>query len=126
MQKLMLAVLIAAMVHIPTAEASYIGSLNSDFPYTLEVTTTSRVAVTILFVVKGRLDVEEILVFDSTSPALTRTIPPRVDRIIFMADASPNGNGVVKISQGTTTRFEVPVNPHDAIVVDPCKGDPCS
>ena len=126
MKKLVLALLVAAVVHVPTAEAAYLGCLDSAQPYTLGVTTTSRVAITILVITtRSRLDVEETLLFDSTSPPLLRTLPPRAVRMIFVLDSSQNGNGVVQITQGFLVRFEVPVADNNNAVIDVHPGPFC-
>ncbi|HEY3104274.1 MAG TPA: hypothetical protein VGJ69_11820 [Pyrinomonadaceae bacterium] len=112
-----LAVLVVTLVAVRPAGATYVGRL-AQGDYTLEVQTTSKVAITILVVTsRGKLDVEEVLLFDGATPPKTFTIQRNVLRIIFEADAQQNSDGLVTITQGTT-RFEVPVDPHDNIVAD--------
>jgi hypothetical protein len=118
-----LAVLVVALVAVGPAEATYLGTLATG-DYTLEVQTAAKVAITILVVTsRGRLEVEEVLLFDPSTPGQTLTIRRNVARIILVADALQGGTGLVKINQGTPTSggptlFEVPVAPHDDIVID--------
>jgi hypothetical protein len=78
------------------------------------VGTTSALAVTFLLITsKGRLDVEEVLVFfpTNTTPQF-RTIPRNVDRVIIKLDGTPNSTSLVKITQGSQ-RFELTIDGHD-------------
>jgi hypothetical protein len=112
-----LAVLVVALVAVWPAEASYLGTL-APGTYTLEVQTPTTVSITILVVTsRGKLDVEEVLLFEAGISGQTHTIQRNVIRIIFEADATLSGTGLVRITQGTTTK-EVPVAPHDNIVFD--------
>lgn len=107
------------------AQAQYLGCLESSSPYTLEVNTTSSVALTMLVATsRGRLDVEMIRVFDQNSIE-QHTFPRSADRVIFMADAPVNGSGVLKITQGARM-FQVQIAPHAAAVIDLKPGPICT
>jgi len=113
------AVLVVTLAAARPAEADYIGSFVAGSEYVLEVNTASRVAITILVITaNGKLSVDDVLLFESTTPPQTRVFPRNSIRLIFKADSSVNGTGVVKITQGVTTRFEVPVNGHTEVVAD--------
>jgi hypothetical protein len=121
-----LCVLAMVMLTYTPAQAEYLGCLRSDTQYTLEVNTTTRVALTILLVTtRGRLEVEEILAFDPPAyAAQVRTFPRNIDRVILVADAPINGSGILKITQGTS-RFELSVTPHAEAVIDLSPGPIC-
>ena len=113
-----LAVVVATIVAARPAEATYVGTLEQASPYTLEVTTVTEIAITILVVTsRGRLDVEDTLTLNAGSGVQTRTIPRNAVRIIFKADGLQGTSGAVKIRQGNTL-YEVPIAPHDDVVAD--------
>ncbi|HEY2933514.1 MAG TPA: hypothetical protein VGK99_17375 [Acidobacteriota bacterium] len=117
----------ALILTCASAQAQYLGCFESNHPYTLEVFTSSKVALTILQVTsKGRLDVEEIRVFDSSSTVVpeSRTLPRNVDRLIFMAHTSVNGYTILKLTQGTQM-FEVTAMPNAEVVIDLSPGPLC-
>ncbi len=112
-------VLVATVVEVRPAKAAYFSTFTQSTPYTFEVQTATKVAVTFLLVTsKGRLDVEEILVFDDTNTtAQVRTIPRNVNRVIIKLDSPLNGSGIVKLTQGTS-KFELRVEGHEEAVFD--------
>ena len=112
-------VLVVTVVAVRPAEASYLGKFSRSQPYTFEVQTTSLVSVTFLLVTsKGRLDVEDVLVFDeSNTVPQSRAIPHNVDRVIIKLDSSVGSRGLVKVTQGTS-RFEITVEGHEEVVFD--------
>jgi hypothetical protein len=96
----------------------YLGTLVQAQPYTLEVTTLSKVALTVINVRRDRISEVELLTFDSSNTtAQSRTIPNNVGRILFVANAGVNGTGIVKINQGAQI-FDVILAPDADISFD--------
>jgi hypothetical protein len=87
-----LCALAMVMVTYTPARAEYVGTFTQSTPYTFEVQTTTKVAVTFLLITsKGRLDVEDVLTFDAnTVGAQQRTIPRNIDRVIVKVDVPTN------------------------------------
>jgi hypothetical protein len=122
MRKLLAAVLAAALVAVPTAEAEYLGSVPRAAGYTLEVVTTGRVAVTTLLVTqRGSAIAEAVDVFDGsagTPPApVARAIPRKAVRLILVVDAPPTGSAHVKVTAGGKV-FESVAAPSATIQLD--------
>ena len=112
-RKLLLVLVLAVLLHVQTAEAVYLGEFTVSDGYTLEVVTQSRVSLTIQAVIRGRLEVVDLLRFDGTTtppPAIVMTIPARADRVILSADVlqpgTTSGSALIRLISGGD-RFEV-------------------
>ena len=98
LKKLTLALLIAAVVNVPAAEAILIplpgGGLQSGVPYTFRISANvTDVAVMLQALVRNRLELEETV----TAPAgatvdLPFTIPSRATQVILMLDPAMIGS----------------------------------
>ncbi len=129
--KLILAVLGAAALGIPRAEAACYGSrLQAGSTYTFRINDAGvGNATTLLSVNRGRLEVEEV---GAASPAefvqIPLTVPPKASRIILMVDircldTSPVSCGEATVdvlnADGNTVLPAVTVaNVHEELVFD--------
>jgi hypothetical protein len=95
MKKLTLALLIAAVVNVPAAQAVFIplslqpgGPLHAGVPYTFRIADAANgTAVMLQAVVRGRLELEETLTVPTGSLVdLVFTIPSRASRVILVLD----------------------------------------
>src|SRR5438046_8461702 len=97
-KKLMLALLIAAVVNVPAAEAILIplpgGGLQSSVPYIFRISAdTTDVAVIVQAVVRNRLDLEQTSTVPAgTSLDLNLTIPSRASQVILVLDPAMTGS----------------------------------
>jgi hypothetical protein len=124
MKKLtVLAVLALSVLGLRPAQGAYFGTYQEGLPYILEVTTNGLVSITILVVTTtGKLQVDDVLVFEPAQPSQTRTIPRNALRMIFSVDVTQNDSALIKMGQGTH-RLELPVgggdgHQHDELVID--------
>jgi hypothetical protein len=89
MKKLLLALLIAAVLNIPAAEAILVpipgGGLQSG--YTIRISVDTDTAVMLQAIIRSRLELEDILTVSSgASVDLSVTIPSRTSRVILVLD----------------------------------------
>jgi hypothetical protein len=91
-KKLMLALLVAAVVNVPAAEAILIplpaGGLQSGVPYIFRISANiTDVAVKVVALVRNRLDLEQTLnVPAGATVDLPFTIPSRTSQVILVLD----------------------------------------
>jgi hypothetical protein len=96
-QKLMLALLVAAVVNVPAAEAILIpvpaGGLQSGVPYIFRISANiTDVAVKVEALVRNRLDLEQTLnVPAGAAVDLAFTIPSRTSQVILVLDPAMVG-----------------------------------
>jgi hypothetical protein len=96
-KKLMLALLVAAVVNVPAAEAILIplpaGGLQSGVPYIFRISANiTDVAVKVEALVRNRLDVEQALnVPAGATVDLLFTIPSRTSQVILVLDPAMVG-----------------------------------
>jgi hypothetical protein len=96
-KKLMLALLVAAVVNVPAAEAILIplpaGGLQSGVPYIFRISANiTDVAVKVEALVRNRLDVEQALnVPAGATVDLLFTIPSRTSQVILVLDPAMLG-----------------------------------
>jgi hypothetical protein len=95
----------------------YLGNLSSASSYTLEVQTTSKVAVTVVNIRRDRISEVEILTFDPTTGVQSRSVSNNVGRLVFLAGTSVGNSAVIKIAQGTD-KFEVTITPDGDLQFD--------
>ena len=100
MKKLTFALLIAAVVNVPVAEAIFIPlseqpgrPLQAGVPYTFRIGDAANgTAVMLQAVVRSRLELEETVAVPSgSSVELAFTIPSRASRVILVLDLVLNG-----------------------------------
>jgi hypothetical protein len=97
MKKLMLALLIAAFVNVPPAEAILIplpgGGLQSGVPYVFRISAnTSDVAVTLQALLRNRLELEQTLLLPAGATVdLPFTIPSRTSQVLLVLDPAMIG-----------------------------------
>jgi hypothetical protein len=135
MRKLTLALLIAAVVNVPVAEAIFIplseqpgGPLRAGVPYTFRVGDAANgTAVMLQAVVRNRLELEETLTVPSGSSVdLAFTIPSRASRVILVLDLVLNGEVTVTVldQNGNTVipprtfSFSTDPDPHLEVVYE--------
>ena len=119
-KKLMLALLIAAVVNVPAAEAILIplpgGGLQSSVPYIFRISAdTTDVAVIVQAVVRNRLDLEQTSTVPAgTSLDLNLTIPSRASQVILVLDPAMTGSDPQSFGDVTVTILDqnlVPIIP---------------
>jgi hypothetical protein len=116
MKKLIFAVITAALLHVPTAKAAYIGTFTGN-SYLFEVVAPSGVetAVTFMSVVRGRLQVDNIITFNGNLPTTMIPLPTRADRIILLIDTR-GGLALIRVNGGVPQ--EVGADPEARVVAD--------
>jgi hypothetical protein len=118
MKKLMLALITAAaLVHIPSAKAVYIGTFTAGSFYSFEIATGVSVetAVTFMSVVRGRLQIDNIITVNGSVPPTNIPVPAHADRVILLADTR-GGSALIRVNGGVPQ--EVSANPEARIVAD--------
>jgi hypothetical protein len=116
-EKLMLAVLVAALVQSPAAVAAYIGTISGQTGYTVEISAGASVttSVTFLSVVRGRLEVDDVMTVNGNLPPIPITISRSAERGILLMDTQ-GGSALIRINGGVLQEFSA--NPDVRIVFD--------
>ena len=115
--KLTLALIIAAVVNVPAAEAILIplpgGGLQSGVPYIFRISAdVTDVAVMLKAVVRGRLELEETpIVPAGASVDLPFTISSRASQVILVLDPAMIGFDPQFFGDVTVTIFDQNLNP---------------
>ena len=117
MKKLMFALVIAALLHVPTAKAVYVGTFTAGTSYSFEIVATSAVewAVTFMSVVRGRLQVDNVISGNGNFPPINIPVPARAERLILLVDTR-NGSALIRVNGGVFQ--EVIANPEARVVAD--------
>jgi hypothetical protein len=117
MKKLMLALITAAFLHSPAAKAAYIGTFTAGSFYSLEISALSNVttAVTFMSVVRGRLQIDDVITVNGNLPPTSIPVPAHADRVILLADTR-GGSALIRVNGGVPQ--EVSANPEARIVAD--------
>jgi hypothetical protein len=135
MKKLTFALLIAAVVNVPVAEAIFIPlseqpgrPLQAGVPYTFRIGDAANgTAVMLQAVVRSRLELEETVAVPSgSSVELAFTIPSRASRVILVLDLVLNGEVTVTVldQNGATVipprtfSFSTDPDPHLEVVYE--------
>jgi hypothetical protein len=135
MRKLTLAVLVAAIVNGPAAEAIFIplslqpgGPLHTGVPYIFRVAEAANgTAVMLQAVVRSRLELEEtVTVPTGSSVDVVFTIPSRTSRVILVLDLVLNGEVTLTVldQNGNTVipprtfSFSTDPDPHLEVVYE--------
>jgi hypothetical protein len=117
MKKLMFALVIATLLHVPSAKAAYIGTFTAGSFYTFEISTLANVdtAVTFMSVVRGRLQVDDAITVSGNLPQTNIAIPAHAARIILVVDTR-GGSSLIRVNGGVPQ--EIPANPEARVVAD--------
>lgn len=95
------------------AQATYKGTLRSDTPFTVQILSSAGnagdTAVTVYYLGRA-LDVEAVFSVPAGSEFSQECAKPgeRIRRILVEVDPPVGGTGLLKVNQGTTTRYEDP------------------
>jgi hypothetical protein len=117
MKKLIFALIAAALLHSPPAKAAYVGTFISG-SYSFEIITTSSVetAVTFMSVVRGRLQIDDIIAVSGSLSARSISVPAHAERLILLIDTR-NGSALVRIISDGVPQ-EIQANPEARLVAD--------
>jgi len=117
MKKLMFALVIAAFLHVPTAKAAYIGTFTAGSFYSFEIAAVAVVEWTVTFtsVVRGRLQVDNVITGNGNLPVTNIPVPAHVDRVILLVDTR-GGSALIRVNGGVPQ--EVVANPEARVVAD--------
>jgi hypothetical protein len=117
MKKLMFALVITALVHVPTAKAAYIGTLTAGSSYSFEISTGASVttAVTFMSVIRGRLQIDDVITVNGNLSPTNIPVPAHADRVILLVDTR-GGSTLIRVNGGVPQ--EVSANPEARVVAD--------
>jgi hypothetical protein len=117
MKKLMFALVTAALVHGPVTKAAYIGTFTAGSFYSFEAVAPSGVetAVTFMSVVRGRLQVDNMITFNGNLPPTNIPVPIRAERLVLLIDTR-GGSVLIRVNGGVPQ--EVSANPEARVVAD--------
>ena len=117
MKKLMFALVTAALLLVPSAKAVYIGTFTAGSFYSLEIATGVSVetAVTFMSVVRGRLQIDNIITANGSTQPTNIPVPAHADRIILLVDTR-GGSALIRVNGGVPQ--EVAANPEARVVAD--------
>lgn len=117
MKKLIFALITAALLHGPTANGAYIGTFSAGGSYSFEVLAGVGVetAVTFMSVVRGRLQVDNVITAVGNFPPTSIPVPVRADRVILLVDTR-FGSALIRLNGGVPQ--EVTANPEARLVAD--------
>ena len=118
MKKLMFTLVIAALVHSPVAKAAYIGTFTAGSFYTFEIGTGASVewAVTFMSVVRGRLQIDNVISGNGNFPPINIPVPARAERVVLLVDTR-NGSALIRIISGGVLQ-ELGADPEARVVAD--------
>jgi hypothetical protein len=118
MKKLMFALVTAALLHVPSAKAAYIGTFTAGSSYSLEISAVSNVttAVTFMSVVRGRLQIDDVITVNGNFPPTNIPVPAHADRVILLVDTNQY-SALIRIISGGIPQ-EVSANPEARVVAD--------
>jgi hypothetical protein len=117
MKKLMFALIIASLVHLPIAKGAYIGTFTAGSFYSFEIATGGGVetAVTFMSVVRGRLQIDNIITVNGSTQPTNIPVPAHANRVILLVDAR-GGSTLIRVNGGVPQ--EVSANPEARVVAD--------
>jgi hypothetical protein len=117
MQKFMFALITAAFLHVPTAKAEYIGTFTAGSFYSFEIVSSGSVewAVTFMSVVRGRLQIDNLISGNGNFPVTNIAVPARADRVILLVDTR-GGSAIIRVNGGVPQ--EISADPEARAVAD--------
>ncbi len=122
MRKLILAVVVAALVPVPVAEATYHGSINAgNYTVNFGSPTAGACAATGMLITKaGRMDVDYVISTLSGSGASeVHTVPINAVRLVIEIDSGRDGHScVMQVVQGGRSIAQVDILFEGRLVFD--------
>jgi hypothetical protein len=117
MKKLMFALVTVGLLYGAIVKAAYIGTLTAGTSYAFEVATSASVttAVTFMSVVRGRLQIDDVITVNGSLPPTSIPVPAHADRVILLADTR-GGSALIRVNGGVPQ--EVSANPEARAVAD--------
>jgi hypothetical protein len=117
MKKLIFALVTAALLHVPSAKAVYMGTFTAGSFYSFEIATGASVttAVTFMSVVRGRLQVDNIITVNGSTQPTNIPVPVRAERVVLLIDTR-GGSTLIRVNGGVPQ--EVSANPEARVVAD--------
>jgi hypothetical protein len=106
MKKLMFALVIAALLHVPSTRAAYIGTFTAGSFYSFEIVATGGVttAVTFMSVVRGRVQVDNMVTVSGNLAPANIQVPAHAERVILLIDTR-GGSADIRINGGVPQEF---------------------
>ena len=113
----MLALVLATLLHVPSAKAVYVGTFTSGSSYAFEIAAGGSVetAVTFMSVVRGRLQVDDVITVRGNLPQTNITIPAHAERVILVVDTR-GGSSLIRVNGGVPQ--EIAANPEARVIAD--------
>jgi hypothetical protein len=104
-------------LHVPSAKGVYIGTFTAGSFYSLEVVTAGNVATAITFmsVVRGRVQIDNMITVDGSLPPTSIPVPAHADRVILLVDTR-GGSALIRVNGGAPQ--EVSANPEARVIAD--------
>jgi hypothetical protein len=117
MKKLMFALVTAALLLVPSAKAVYIGTFTGGSSYLFEIATGSSVttAVTFMSVVRGRLQIDDVITVDGSTQPTNIPVPAHAERVMLLVDTR-GGSALIRVNGGI--QQEVSANPEARVIAD--------
>jgi hypothetical protein len=116
-KKIMFTLITAALLHGPTAKAAYVGTFTAGSSYSFEIVAAGGIetAVTFMSVVRGRLQIDNIITAIGNLQPTNILVPARAERIVLLVDTR-GGSALIKVNGGVPQ--EVTANPEARVVAD--------
>jgi hypothetical protein len=116
-RKVIFALVIAALLQVPTAKAEYIGTFTAGSFYSFEISTGLNVetAVTFMSVVRGRLQVDDVITVSGNLLPTNISVPAHAERVILVVDTR-GGSSLIRVNGGVLQEFSA--NPEVRLVAD--------
>jgi len=101
----------------PISKAAYIGTLTAGSFYSFEIATGAflTTAVTFMSVVRGRLQIDDVITVNGSFAPTNIAVPAHADRVILLADTQ-GGSALIRVNGGVPQ--EVSANPEARVVAD--------
>jgi hypothetical protein len=117
MKKLIFPLLIATFLHAPIAKAVYIGTFTAGSFYSFEISATVNVetAVTFMSVVRGRLQIDDVITVNGNLPPTNIPVPAHAERVVLLIDTR-GGSALIRVNGGVLQEFSA--NPEVRLVAD--------
>jgi hypothetical protein len=117
MNKLIFALVTAALLHCPIAKAAYVGTFTAGSSYSFEILAGGGVetAVTFMSAARGRLQVDNMITAVGNLPPTNIPVPSRADLVVLLIDTR-GGSSIIIVNGGVPQ--EVVANPEARVVAD--------
>jgi hypothetical protein len=120
MEKVIFALVTAVLLHSPMAKAEYIGTFTAGSFYSFEIAAggSDEWAVTFMSVVRGRLQVDNMIAGNGNLPPTNIHVPAHADRVILLVDTNEYPHSVlIRVISGGVFQ-EVLAQQHARLVAD--------